>query len=100
MYFNSKICYNNHEKGMIKMKKVLVTGRTSGIGLALVQKYLDNNYDVYATYCHSLDCKIAQVKYIHLDLNNKDSIDSLIKEIPDLDILICNAGICNDDDLK
>lgn len=34
------------------MKKVLITGGNKGIGLELVKKYLNNDYEVFTTYCH------------------------------------------------
>lgn len=82
------------------MKKILITGGTSGIGLATIKKYLINNYEVYTTYCNSKAFnKINGVNYYHLDLSSKSSIDDLVKILPKIDILVNNAGICDDDDI-
>ena len=82
------------------MKKVLITGGTKGLGYSLVQKYLNNGYEVYTTYCHNLVNKIPNVNYLKMDLDNDKSIDELIDSIPKIDILINNAGMCEDDDIK
>lgn len=83
------------------MKKVLITGGSKGIGLALVKKYLSNSYEVFTTYCHDFNGeKLDNVKYFQLDLGNKDSIDKLVNQVNDFDILVNNAGICDDDDLS
>lgn len=83
------------------MKKVLITGGNKGIGLSLVKKYLDNNYEVLTTYCHDSNFnRIKSVKYYKLDLGGKVSIDQLVKQIDNIDVLINNAGICDDDDLQ
>ena len=82
------------------MKKVLITGGNKGIGLELVKKYLNNDYEVFTTYCHdNMFNRIDNVKYYELDLAKKESIDILINEISNIDILINNAGICIDNDI-
>lgn len=83
------------------MKNVLITGGNRGIGLALVKKYLCNNYKVFTTYCHDDKFeRLNNVNYFKLDLNNKESIDSLVECIDNIDVLVNNAGICDDDDLS
>ena len=83
------------------MKKVLITGGNSGLGKSLVNKYLDNGYMVYATYNKNADFdKIENVNYLKLDLNNRESIDDLVNSIPNIDVLINNAGIAMDDLLE
>ena len=82
------------------MKKVLITGGNKGIGSALVKKYLDNNYEVFTTYCHDKEfIRIPNVTYLEFDLDNKDSIDQVVNDISNIDILINNASICNDNDI-
>lgn len=82
------------------MKKVLITGGNKGIGLALVNKYLSNKYEVLTTICHDNNFKKNDnVKYYKLNLADKDSIDKFVEEINNIDVLINNAGICDDDDL-
>jgi 3-oxoacyl-[acyl-carrier protein] reductase len=86
---------------MNNMNKVLITGGNKGIGLAIVKKYLKNNYDVYTTYNDDITFKrLDGVNYYQLNLASKESIDSLVRILPNIDILINNAGICDDDDIK
>ena len=80
------------------MKKVLITGGNKGLGKSLVEKYLNNNYTIYATYNSDTNfTRIDGVNYLHLDLSSKESINDLVNNIEDIDILINNAGIANDD---
>lgn len=61
------------------MKKVLITGGSGGIAIAISELLLKNGYDVYAP------------SRSELDVTNWESIDSYIKKIVP-DILINNAG--------
>lgn len=82
------------------MKKVLITGATSGIGYATL-KYLVEKYEVIFTYCHN-ETKALEIankyhiKCHQLDLESKESIEKLVDNIDDLDILINNAAIAMD----
>lgn len=82
------------------MKKVLITGATSGIGYATL-KYLVKKYEVIFTYCHN-ETKALEIadkyhiKGYYLDLEDKESIEKLADNIQDIDILINNAAIALD----
>ena len=82
------------------MKKVLITGATSGIGYATL-KYLVEKYEVIFTYCHNETKALEIANKYHikghqLDLESKESIEKLVDNIDDLDILINNAAIAMD----
>lgn len=78
--------------------KVLITGASKGIGLALANVFLENGFYVIGS---SRDGKIKQINHPHfeafkLDLSSSESIERAIKNLiehPQIDILINNAGI-------
>lgn len=85
-------------------KNVLITGATSGIGLALLEQYAQRGDKVIA-------CGRDQSKLIALsetaeqlclfDLNNVKEIAAATRHIDTIDILILNAGDCKYiDDVK
>lgn len=83
----------------LSKKTVLVTGGASGIGYGMACAFLKAGADVIVTAKtqKSLDsCNIetsygVMKKYL-LDVTNDISIDELLNEIDDLDVLINNAG--------
>lgn len=86
------------------MKKVLITGATSGIGYATL-KDLVKKYEVIFTYCYN-EIKALEIedeyhiKGYHLDLENKESIEALVSNIDSLDVLINNAAVALDNSFE
>jgi NAD(P)-dependent dehydrogenase (short-subunit alcohol dehydrogenase family) len=80
------------------MKRILLTGGTSGLGEAIALK-LSENHKVWFTYYKSIDKanilenKSSNLKAIKCDFTNSESIHELTEFISgsDLDILINNA---------
>lgn len=87
---------------MNNTKTVLITGATSGIGEALVQKYAEQNYHVIA--CGRNQQKLAllvqkhpQLTPLTFDINNHNDIALAANSLPEnltLDVVILNAGDC------
>ncbi|MBU0650380.1 SDR family oxidoreductase [bacterium] len=88
----------------MKLKKVLITGATKGLGLALSKVYLDNNYLVGVNY-HKDDRafdllrdeygrkNILKLKYDIADNKEVNAmVDCVKSEWGNLDVLINNAG--------
>ncbi|WP_228712730.1 SDR family oxidoreductase [Halarcobacter mediterraneus] len=75
------------------MKRVLITGGNKGIGLKVVEKFLEFDYEiiVVARDFSSFPYK-DKVQTIEYDLSNVLGLKDLAKEIGDIDILINNAG--------
>ncbi|RSD31922.1 SDR family oxidoreductase [Vibrio pectenicida] len=80
------------------MTTVVITGANRGIGLSLVKQYLAKNYQVHATYrSQSHASELFKLEganlYCHqLDVTNYARYQTLASQLPEIDILINNAG--------
>lgn len=84
------------------MKCVLIIGGNCDIGRALVNYYLDKNYNVVVGY-HNNDYNYdKRVEYLYIDVTNYDSIEKLIVDTKNkygnIDTIINLACICMDND--
>lgn len=85
------------------MKSILITGGSRGIGYAMTNLFLANDYRVYATYNRTQDSLFELQKTLPdptnliplpVELSNKSEIDLLFSKIEQpLDVLINNASI-------
>jgi|ETNmetMinimDraft_11_1059920.scaffolds.fasta_scaffold84582_1 3-oxoacyl-[acyl-carrier protein] reductase len=81
-----------------KNKTVLVTGGEGGLGKSICSKFLQLGAKVIVTTTKKklVNKKSSRKIYMHLDYNNKGSIQNFLnnlKKIKKIDILINNAGI-------
>ncbi|MBM7616985.1 glucose 1-dehydrogenase [Weissella uvarum] len=88
-------------------KTAVVTGGTTGLGMSIVERYLEEGMNVVADYVGELkmtdDLKALQDKYgkklvlAQADVSNEDDVDSLAKAATDnfgsIDVWVNNAGI-------
>ena len=84
-------------KPMMSAKNVLITGATSGIGLALFNQYSGRGDNVIA--CGRDESKLAVIaEKAHqtclFDLNNPKAMEQALQKIENLDLVILNAGDC------
>lgn len=82
-------------------KKVLVTGASSGIGLAQVQAFLAEGADVIAVDVKAFTDKNAVSKFSNLsvkicDVSDAHAVQALADEVGTIDILCNTAGILDD----
>lgn len=73
---------------------IVITGASSGIGLATVGLFLNRGHEV-----HGIDCSVSQVEDPHYhhylaDVRNKESLPT----IAEVEVLINNAGVQGSDD--
>lgn len=75
-------------------KTVLVTGASSGIGLAQAKAFLAQGYQVYALDRGENPHLIGDFHFIQLDLT--EDLTELFQAVPTVDILCNTAGILDD----
>ena len=92
---------------MLAGKKALVTGSTSGIGLAMASALADEGADIYLNgfgeaasieaIKKGLQAKSVSVDYFAADMSKPDEIMAMMADIESrhggVDILVNNAGI-------
>lgn len=80
------------------MKKAIVTGGTSGIGLGVAKMLLSKGYKVYATYVGpDFEENIENFEPIKVDQSNREELYAFINRIKleckNIDCIVCNAGL-------
>ena len=78
------------------MPKILITGCSSGFGLATAQKFLDAGWDVVATMRtpqKDLLPSNDRLEILPLDVTSADSIADAVKAAGTIDALVNNAGV-------
>ena len=78
------------------MPKILITGCSSGFGLAIAQKFLNAGWDVVATMRtprNDLLPSNEQLDILPLDVTEPDSIAKAVEAAGTIDALVNNAGV-------
>ena len=75
--------------------RVLITGTSQGIGKAIAEKFLENNYEVIGI--DRKEATISNENYIHYICDIRDY--NKLPKIDNIDILINNAGTQNEFDI-
>ena len=81
------------------MKTVVITGGSRGIGAAAVELFAAKGHRIYFLYekSHTAANEVAEktgATAICCDVSDSVAVKKAFASIPDVDILICNAGIC------
>ncbi len=78
-------------------KNILITGCSSGLGLALTNFYLDNNYKVFGISRTKPNIKNKNFIFKEFNLSNlnkiKNSLTPFIKNIGQIEVVYLNAGM-------
>ncbi len=78
-------------------KTVIISGGSSGIGLATAMKFSEMGYMIYSLDINSPANKIKNLIHIHCDIAKvkdiQNAADEISKSTSTIDALICNAGI-------
>ena len=80
------------------MSIVLVTGGSRGIGAATVRRFAKAGHRIYFLYEKEHEAAQAVAEEtgafpICADVADRGAVEAAFKQLPDLDILVCNAGI-------
>jgi NAD(P)-dependent dehydrogenase (short-subunit alcohol dehydrogenase family) len=77
------------------MKTVLITGCSSGFGLATARHFLDRDWQVVATMrtpCEDVLPPSERLRVLALDVTDPDSIRRAVEAAGTIDVLVNNAG--------
>ena len=81
----------------MKQRKLLVTGCSRGIGLAITRRLLEEGHRVIGISRHSPGIDSARFTCMELDLSDLDRLPGALRELskqhPDIDAAVLNAGI-------
>ncbi|HYZ83074.1 MAG TPA: SDR family oxidoreductase [Bryobacteraceae bacterium] len=76
---------------------VVVTGGTSGIGLAIAQDFAKAGASVYATGLRPFPQDASEICFRELDVRDESAIKAFFREIGDVSILVNAAGVIRRD---
>ena len=82
------------------MSTVVITGGSRGIGAAAVKRFASKGHTVFFLYEKNHDAarmvsETAGATPICCDVADSTAVEAAFRQIGDVDILICNAGICH-----
>ena len=80
------------------MSTIVITGGSRGIGAAAVELFAAKGHEVYFLYekSHDAACAVAEktgATAICCDVADGNAVKAAFRQIPSVDVLICNAGV-------
>ena len=79
-------------------RNALISGGTSGIGLALAQGFAAAGYSVIAAGLGPLPHSTPSIRFARLDVTDGPAVAALVSELPELDVVVNAAGIIRRED--
>ncbi len=84
----------------MSMKTVVITGGSRGIGAAAVEAFSNRGDRVYFLYekDHAAAAAVSKktgAVAICCDVADYNAVQTAFSQIPEVDVLVCNAGICH-----
>ena len=81
-------------------KRALVTGSSRGIGAAVAERLSADGWDVIVHYNKSEAQALALAERlgtqaVRADITVPEEVDALFREVGDIDLLVCNAGVAD-----
>jgi NAD(P)-dependent dehydrogenase (short-subunit alcohol dehydrogenase family) len=73
-------------------KRVLVTGGSSGIGLATARAFAENGYDVTICGRNAARMREAKLPYVVLDVCDEAATAEALRQMGQVDVFVANAG--------
>lgn len=83
--------------GRLMGRRALVTGGGTGIGEAIARRLADEGASVTITGRRADVLEATGLPFVVADITSPDDRARLVAEVPDIDLLVNNAGITTDD---
>ena len=89
---------------MTETRRAIVTGASSGIGLAIAERLLALDYEVTALSRTRGELRSDRLSFRRCDLGDLDALpelfEALVQDLGQVDVLVCNAGFGHFGDLE